>query len=402
LHYVEEFFSLNRDTLYLPLLQKAAVPRKGAEQKEIHEEIYGVLCRRSATLEDDEGEEEDWSDDDSEGGGMGFSTMELLRPNLELLPASILEEEPKELVLRRESSLQPDQSGSQSSDDSVQSYTLTAEKSFDVAEELEMEEEELRGALDTVAMPTSRVEGPQKAKKGKAKKVKTASISARSEELDEMEVVSDDLWMNSALFSRDCSRVRSGGGGGSRKVEVSFEAGFDADDDAYFDQPAPLRNELPLTEKQKTVPRWEKRGAGYPSVQERELKLVFQRQHDTGCWELGSLELLKIDAGEVQKMLELAGCKSLGKAVCTDLFRLLTTITILKILSGVFGRRFPLTFTPKLAIYGTVDAEFAASVERAVAYFNRMAATHPSLYARLELGYSWEDAANRITSRCME
>ena len=55
----------------------------------------------------------------------------------------------------------------------------------------------------------------------------------------------------------------------------------------------------------------------------------------------------------------------------------------------------------RLAICGRVDSEFAGGVEKAVAYFNQTESRHPSLCARLELGYSWEEAARNIISQCL-
>ena len=55
----------------------------------------------------------------------------------------------------------------------------------------------------------------------------------------------------------------------------------------------------------------------------------------------------------------------------------------------------------RLAIAGSVDSEFGTGVEKAVVYFNRTEAAHPSLCARLELGYNWEDAVMSIISQCM-
>ena len=55
----------------------------------------------------------------------------------------------------------------------------------------------------------------------------------------------------------------------------------------------------------------------------------------------------------------------------------------------------------RLAVSGGVDSEFEAAVKKAVEYFNRTDSTHPSLCARLELGYNWEDAAEEIIAQCI-
>ena len=54
----------------------------------------------------------------------------------------------------------------------------------------------------------------------------------------------------------------------------------------------------------------------------------------------------------------------------------------------------------RLAVRGTVDSEFVAGIEKAVEYFNQMEQAHPSLCSRLELGYNWEDAAEKLILGC--
>ena len=58
----------------------------------------------------------------------------------------------------------------------------------------------------------------------------------------------------------------------------------------------------------------------YPELKVTMLKVLFRRQNGMGYWEPDCLELVKIDEEKVLKMLEQAGCKSLGtKCVCSSL-----------------------------------------------------------------------------------
>ena len=54
----------------------------------------------------------------------------------------------------------------------------------------------------------------------------------------------------------------------------------------------------------------------------------------------------------------------------------------------------------RLSITGSVYFKFVAGTEKAMEYFNQMEPIYPSLCSRLELGYSWEDAAEKIIFGC--
>ena len=50
----------------------------------------------------------------------------------------------------------------------------------------------------------------------------------------------------------------------------------------------------------------------YPVVKVTELESLFQRQHESGYWEIEALSLVHLDVEAVRRVLEEAGSKSLG------------------------------------------------------------------------------------------
>ena len=50
----------------------------------------------------------------------------------------------------------------------------------------------------------------------------------------------------------------------------------------------------------------------YPVVKVTELEGLFQKQHESGYWEMEALSLVHLDVEAVGRMLEEAGSKSLG------------------------------------------------------------------------------------------
>ena len=85
-----------------------------------------------------------------------------------------------------------------------------------------------------------------------------------------------------------------------------------------------------------------------------------------------------------------------GSSTSALLYKLLATILILKLLACRFPEQFPLRFTPKIAIAGKVDRQYEARVRKAIEFAVRADRLQPSLYARLELGYSWEATAEEL------
>ena len=54
-------------------------------------------------------------------------------------------------------------------------------------------------------------------------------------------------------------------------------------------------------------------------VKVTELETLFQKQHETGYWEMEALSLLHLDMEAVARVLEEAGSKSLGGYICMSL-----------------------------------------------------------------------------------
>ena len=81
--------------------------------------------------------------------------------------------------------------------------------------------------------------------------------------------------------------------------------------------------------------------------------------------------------------------------MCGILFKLLATLLILKSLSVQTGHRFPLRFSPKVALASDGDVampvEFKRKVMSAIEFVVSADRKYPSLYSRLELGSSWEE-----------
>ena len=86
-----------------------------------------------------------------------------------------------------------------------------------------------------------------------------------------------------------------------------------------------------------------------------------------------------------------------GKVARLVLFKLLTTLLILKCLSVQTGHNFPVRFSPKVALSNedaVMPTEFKWKVMKAVEFVVTADKKYPSLYFRLELGSSWEEVLN--------
>ena len=91
---------------------------------------------------------------------------------------------------------------------------------------------------------------------------------------------------------------------------------------------------------------------------------------------------------------------STGSSVYRALLKLLATVLVLKALALNFPSQFPLVFTPKIGIAGKVDIQFENGVKKAVDFVSNAERVNPGLPSRLELGYNWDAACNRLLEDC--
>ena len=84
-----------------------------------------------------------------------------------------------------------------------------------------------------------------------------------------------------------------------------------------------------------------------------------------------------------------------GSRVVDEVYQLVVTLGVLRLLTLNFPHLFQLDFSPKVAIV-SVPPEYKASVERAVELVNKLDGRHPSMSVRLELGHSWLEAIDKL------
>ena len=88
-----------------------------------------------------------------------------------------------------------------------------------------------------------------------------------------------------------------------------------------------------------------------------------------------------------------------GSCVANKVYQLVTTLIVLRLLSLNFPHKFQLDFSPEAAIL-SLPSEHKTSVENAVELVNKLNGRYPSLSGRLELGYSWLDAVDKLLQDC--
>ena len=73
----------------------------------------------------------------------------------------------------------------------------------------------------------------------------------------------------------------------------------------------------------------------------------------------------------------------------------MTMLIVLRLLSLNFPHKFQLDFSPKATVF-SLSKEHKTFVENAVELVNKLNSHYPSLLGRLELGYSWLDAVDKL------
>ena len=91
---------------------------------------------------------------------------------------------------------------------------------------------------------------------------------------------------------------------------------------------------------------------------------------------------------------------SAGSTTYKALLDLLATLLVLKLLAYSRPEKFPLAFSPKICIMGTVESSVKKGVVVAVEFATQLDQMYPSLYARLELGYNWDSTLEDILYKC--
>jgi len=89
-----------------------------------------------------------------------------------------------------------------------------------------------------------------------------------------------------------------------------------------------------------------------------------------------------------------------GSTTYKALLDLLATLLILKLLAYSQPQNYPIEFSPKICIMGTVGSSFKNGVVKAVEYAIKIDQMYPSLYARLELGYNWDSTLEDVLCKC--
>ena len=75
------------------------------------------------------------------------------------------------------------------------------------------------------------------------------------------------------------------------------------------------------------------------------------------------------------------------------LVKLVATLLVLKRLSQLTDKSFPVFFTPKIGLRDGVDispSKYAEALKKAVHFASAADKKYPSLYSQLELGHNWE------------
>ena len=88
-----------------------------------------------------------------------------------------------------------------------------------------------------------------------------------------------------------------------------------------------------------------------------------------------------------------------GSRVADELYQLVATLIVLRLLSLNFPLLFQLDFSLK-AVISSVPLEYKRSVESAVEFVKKLNGRYPSVSARLELGYSWLEAVDKLLQDC--
>ena len=88
-----------------------------------------------------------------------------------------------------------------------------------------------------------------------------------------------------------------------------------------------------------------------------------------------------------------------GSHVANEVYQLVTTLILLRLLSLNFPHKFQLDFPPKVAILSS-STDYKTSVESAVKFVNKLDGHYPSLSGYLELGYSWLNSVNKLLWDC--
>ena len=91
---------------------------------------------------------------------------------------------------------------------------------------------------------------------------------------------------------------------------------------------------------------------------------------------------------------------SAGSTTYKALLDLLATLLVLKLLTYSQPEKFPLAFSPKICVMGTVESSVKKGVIMAVKFATKLDQMYPSLYARLELGYNWDSTLEDILCKC--
>lgn len=89
----------------------------------------------------------------------------------------------------------------------------------------------------------------------------------------------------------------------------------------------------------------------------------------------------------------------LGSTIYEALVRLIATLLILKRISLLNYEKFPVVFSPKIAIQqkdAISPEEFTQALKMAVEFASGMDMKFPSLYSRLELGRNWDEVILKL------
>ena len=90
---------------------------------------------------------------------------------------------------------------------------------------------------------------------------------------------------------------------------------------------------------------------------------------------------------------------NVGSRVANDVYQLVSTLLVLRLLCLCLPLLFQLDFSPKVAVL-SAPSEYKIGVESAAKFVNQLSHRYPSLLARLELGYTWLEAVDNLLRDC--